>query len=388
MNDTTVKYINESMRGAPVLKRGAGTLIGLLDTFLVNGWGLETATSANISAGVCTINMAVGKDFEAGAVVLVAGATPAAINGEHRLITGGTTLTFALDEADATATGTITVKYAPCGWEKVYAGTNLAVYRSPNVMGPRRYLRVADTNVDYARVVGYSAMTAVSTGTGPFPTGAQVSGGLYWHKTEGYTTTDQRYDCFGDDRFFVYAPAIQWAAAGGAAGCDNSRPWFFGEPIALDPAGDVYTTVIGGSTTSYWASQEGSLGIYQSSGTYAERAHGGSGASLATYLGAQSGITGTPSGADSKLGTFPDGISNALFCARQYVNKSTSDSAVRSIVPGAFSIPQIAVAHPTLQARDTVPGPGAMSNRRLLWLWMGAISREGAILIDLDGPWR
>ena len=37
MPDTSVKRIHESMRGAPVLNGVAGSLIGLLDTFLVNG---------------------------------------------------------------------------------------------------------------------------------------------------------------------------------------------------------------------------------------------------------------------------------------------------------------------------------------------------------------
>ena len=51
-----VKYINNAMRGAPVLNGVAGSLIGLLDTFLVDGWGLATANSLSVSGGVATLD--------------------------------------------------------------------------------------------------------------------------------------------------------------------------------------------------------------------------------------------------------------------------------------------------------------------------------------------
>ena len=60
MADTSVNRIHESMRGAPVLNGVAGSLIGLLDTFLVNGWGLATANSLSVSGGVATLTMPTG----------------------------------------------------------------------------------------------------------------------------------------------------------------------------------------------------------------------------------------------------------------------------------------------------------------------------------------
>lgn len=387
--DTTVKYINESMRSAPVLKRGAGTLIGLLDTFLVNGWGMATASSASISAGVCTINMPVGSEFEAGAVVLVAGATPASVNGEHRLVSGGTALTFASPEPDGAVTGTVTVKYAGCGWQKAYSGTNLAVYRSQNVAGARRYLRVNDSNADYARVVAYNSMTGVSTGTGPFPTNAQVSGGGYWHKTDGSTAADQRYDCVGDDMLFVYAPALYYAATGGVDDANAaSMPWVFGEPVTRDPAGDVYATTIGVSTQVYWGTYEGQAGFPSAPGIYCERAHGGAGGAVQTKLRAESGTAAT-SGADTMFGSFPDGILDALYVARMCLDAGVSDGAMRAHLPGVWHIPQTGlVSHPTLKSRDTMPGPGALFARRFMLLWLGPGTKSGAILVDTDGPWR
>src|SRR5262245_30017438 len=71
---------------------------------------------------------------------------------------------------------------AAAGWAIEFTGTNKRVYRAPS--GSRMRLRVSDTGsgteaTGYARVRGFESMSDVDTGTGPFPTDAQVSGGLY-----------------------------------------------------------------------------------------------------------------------------------------------------------------------------------------------------------------
>jgi len=268
--DTSVKRIHESMRGAPQLKGAAGTGVAVLDAFLVDGWGLATATSGSVSAGVCTLNMGVGNDFEEHCVVLVAGATPAAVNGEHRLTQGGETIKFEVPGApDGPVTGTVTVKYAPCGWEKVYTASNKAVYRSQDVTGNRRYLRVNDTGAAYMRVYGYNAMTAIETGTGNF------GNALYWHKADAASASAQRYDCVGDSMAFFYAPSPYSASYG--VGYEISEPWFFGDQIYLKPAGDAWGTLITGETGSA-PNAYGAIGYELSgAGQYLERIAAGTG---------------------------------------------------------------------------------------------------------------
>ena len=52
----------------------------------------------------------------------------------------------------------------------------------------RRYVRIADTTTYTSRIIVYETMTAVSTGTGPMPTSAQISGGGYLVKgVNGYS---------------------------------------------------------------------------------------------------------------------------------------------------------------------------------------------------------
>jgi len=65
---------------------------------------------------------------------------------------------------------------ATAGWTLSYTGTNKAVYR-PGA-GSQHYLHVADAGgstggAKEAQIRGYEAMSAIDTGTGPFPSDAQ-----------------------------------------------------------------------------------------------------------------------------------------------------------------------------------------------------------------------
>jgi ABC-type glutathione transport system ATPase component len=176
---TTVNYFHNLQSGAPQLDGLAGSGISVLDAALVNGWGLQTATIV-VSGGVATLTTPVPHVFELQQVAMVAGATPAGLNGRKRVLSRtSSTITFAAPgEPDGAATGAITVVLAPAGWEKVFSGTNKAVYRAPATPdGCRMYLRVDDTVGRNMRVVGYETMGDVDTGGMPFPTGTQLSGG-------------------------------------------------------------------------------------------------------------------------------------------------------------------------------------------------------------------
>ena len=91
-----VKYIHNAMRGAPQLSGTAGTLIAVLDAFLLTGFGQVTALSVNVAGGIATATLQSGQSFDKDCIVLVEGATPAALNGEARVIsTSSTSITWA-----------------------------------------------------------------------------------------------------------------------------------------------------------------------------------------------------------------------------------------------------------------------------------------------------
>ena len=384
-----VKWINNAMRGAPKISGTAGSLIAAIDAFLLTGFGITTAQSVTVANGIATANLQAGQSFDRHVVVLVDGATPAALNGEARVLTSSSSqITWATTAPDGVATGTITIKVAPVGgWAKLpFSTTNKAVYQSTDVQGACFFYRVDDTGATAARVRGYESMTDVDTGTGPFPTDAQISGGGYLVKSAASGEKSVRYDFIADSRF------VGLAIAGGVG--SNSiytgsplRGW--GDLIALRPAGDAFAAGISVQDTS----SGGVAGAFDyvrsgASAVYVARAATGLGgaqvAGALAYVGGagQSGVAPT-------LGAFPSVIDGELKVSRRYVD-SGDGATPRANVPGVLHIPQSGVVG-AVALRDTFDGTGEFAGRVLVAL--GGISGSwnvlnGMFLVDITGPWR
>lgn len=115
------------------------------------------------------------------------------------------------------------------GWTKSFSGTNLATYKPP--AGNGFYFAIDDTVTTYARLRGFETVTeagvAVSAGTGPMPTDAQLSGGAYLAKTPiaGWTLVVSDRSCY-------------------LVTDSTYRPSFFWGDLAEGIAGDVYNTAL------------------------------------------------------------------------------------------------------------------------------------------------
>jgi hypothetical protein len=384
-----VKWINNAMRGAPQISGTAGSLIAAIDAFLLTGFGVTTAINVTVANGIATANLQAGQSFDKYVVVLVDGATPAELNGEARVLTSSSSqITWATAAPAGVATGTITIRVAPVGgWAKVFAGTNKAVYQSNDVQGARFFYRVDDTGTLAARVRGYESMTDVDTGTGPFPTDAQISGGGYMAKSTNANTTAVRYDFAADSRFFL--PSIAAAFSSNSTYTPSSARGF-GDAVALRPSGDPYASCIS-VLDSAVAAAYGGFEFSQSGGAavYVARAATGLGGSQKVSTLAFVGAAAL-SGATAALGAFPSSIDGELKTSRRYI-EAGDGATPRAIVPGFLHIPQSGVAL-TVAPRDTFDGTGEFAGRVLLAL--GAIGGNlnnvpgGIYLVDITGPWR
>ena len=191
--DTSVKFFNENLPDAPVLNGVAGSLIDLLTACLVTGFGLRAAVSLVVSGGVATLTLAneAKNANRLHTVVLVEGVTGAltALNGEQKItFASPTELKFATAAADGTATGAITVKTAPAGWEKKFPGTNTAGFKSLELESLGSCLWVNDVGTLDANVRLYETMTGVDSGTGPAPTVVESAAGAFWMKSTAANT--------------------------------------------------------------------------------------------------------------------------------------------------------------------------------------------------------
>lgn len=391
--DTSVKFYREDFPGAPVLNGVAGSLIGLLDACLCTGFGLRSATSLVVAGGVATLTL--GSDAKNSnllhSVILVDGVTGAltALNGEQRVTAASSTeLKFATAAADGTATGSITVKTAPAGWEKKFSGTNKAVFKSLAVEANTSYLQVKDTGTTSANVRMYETMAAVDTGVGAAPTVAQLAPGGYWAKSAAANVTPIGWDLFSDARAFYYCPA-PYTAHGTqyvGQGC-----WFYGDPNAFK-SNDAFSTAI------FFGNQDNSQYTYLGSvfhttntdGPRVARGYSGLGASVPCWAKPQSGSSAL-SGDDAFLGAFPSQTDGALLLSEYIlVDTASSDASLvrRGRMPGARHAPQSALGA-VFSRKDTVTVGG---KRFYVTGATTSASDSGAtggrMFFDITGPWR
>lgn len=390
--DTSVKYCHSGMAGAPVVNGSAGSMIALLDAVLVNGFGLVTVESLTISSGVATCNISAGSGATPEGVVLIAGATPAALNGEQKVTTIGTNkVMFATALPDQTATGSISLKIAPAGWTKPFSGANKAVYRYPDVQSSRFYLRVDDSFPNNTRVRGYESMSDVDAGTGAFPNVEQQPAGPYWPRANDSSLTARSWSVFADGRGVIVALAANLSTPT-AHNCVT-----FGELIptkANDPfccilnahlSDETQTTQIGAG-----ALFRSIADVYEHSVSIVRSVTGvGSAIACAKYFPvincrAQNYISGVTGGI-----TYPNSADGGMYLSRVHVTQQ--GMVFRGVVPGIYPV-----------AMDTPAGN--FSNRQLIQPVEGLPGRKLAVVVnygsvggspctnpttvDVTGPWR
>ena len=389
--DTSVKHYRSDMPSAPVLNGVAGSKIAQLEACLCTGYGLKAVTSLVVAGGIATLTFAGGASAAwPEAVILVAGASNAALNGEQKVLSANTTtVTFATGEPDGTDSGTVTFKIAPAGWEKVYSKTNVAVFRSLHPEATKMFLRVDDTNAQFVRVVGYETMSGVDTGAGAFPTAAQQAGGGYWAKSDTTSATPVAWILASDGQIFYDSTAPGSHRGMNYQACQLRG---FGDLIAKNPAGDAYRCILNFSAaTSANGMFDGPLDGGSELRTVLARGFTGLGTAVLTrrfpYVGGadnyRSGLN------DTTLGAFPSPIDGSLLLSEQYVSDA---GAPRGDLPGLRYCPQTG-AWASFKMFDTLAHsgrkfiastPSSVSSNNAV----STVSNTGASFIDITGPWR
>lgn len=384
MPDASVRIFQSTDSGAPALSGTAGALITLLDACLVNGYAAGGATMTLDSLTV-TDNVATATKNPhgltmlgaVGPVVRIAGATPAALNGDWRVtVTGAATFTFATTGiADGTATGTITAKRAPLGFSKAYAGTNKAAYQADDLLSSRMFLRIDDAGISsaaaYARVVGYEAMTDIDAGTKPFPTEAQQSGGGYWHKSNGANATARPWMIVGDSQGFYFLVQYDGSNTGQIGA-------MFGD-MNSDHAGDAYRALlIFSANTNAVAS---ALPVYNSTVGHAmPRSYLSTGTAIQPLkYGAQFQAPGMGyAGA-----TYPHPGNGWFLCSP--VEVWDSASVARGTLPGIYAPLHAGSTLPDAALHTAISG---LSGKTVMIKKLNYNGQPYACAVDITGPWR
>lgn len=376
------------MLGAPACSGSAGAMLAVLDACLVTGFGLQTVSSAAIAAGVCTITLPTTPAMKVGSVALVAGATPAGLNGEQR-VTGITANTVSFDTTETgTVTGTITVKLAPAGWLKAFSGTNLAAYKIDPALHPDStgiFLRLDDTGTFNSKIIGCEVMSDIDTWTGDFPTTVQTP--LYVFKSSDANTVARPWFIIADSRM-VYIGVRHY-------GTDNANwgPawWCFGE-FSSKKTADAYRFMVSGNhNATNSPAYDAPSAISSTSAIYAYLARNytalGSGvkAQVWTWPSQYAG-----SGGGSAPLPYPNGPDYGLYLCKADIFEQ-SPVNLRGTLPGLLMIPHNVVRKICPDAKTAyldsdVPGyPG----RTIGFMPCAQTGLDwGVVAFDLTGPWE
>jgi len=364
---TAVKYFDSTMSGAPTLSNVAGSLIDVLDACLVNGFGSVTLDSLVIADNVATGTISTGHNLamigNTGPVIRIEGATPGGLNADWRIasVPSSTQFTAATTGiGNQTATGTITAKRAPAGFSKAFTGTNKAVYQSDDIQGCRLFCRIDDSIGGNARIRGYETMSDVDTGTGLFPTDAQMSGGGYVYKANAASRT---WMLFSDGQmvyFFCDATGTNWVGG-----------FTFGDIVSgLSP--DAYAVAMIASITS--TGNHNLALINSTTGSWLARRYTQSGTSYAAARYSHLKNTSLGIGGES----YPGVVNNAL---RLWpVESWESTTNFRGMIPGLYN----PVHNNTIPQATIINNIPALPGRTLII--QNTASAQAAM--DLTGPWR
>lgn len=369
--DTSVKFFRSDMPNAPVLQAQAGSLLGVLDACLINGFDSRAVNSIVVAGGAATLTISAGHAFEKHAVIEIVGADQAALNGQWKVASATpSALTFACpDIADVTATGTITAKRAGLGWVKPFAdaGTHRAVYRSADLESTRLFLYVDDAGVRYTRVRGYEQVSGIDARVTPFPAFAQVADNANtWVKVPSTTGgTPRAWTIVGDGSlFYVF---FQYQNASTRFGI-----YLFGDMDPLLP-GDAYHCMLVAdpvASPNYANSNSGFIAVSGTSGCYTARSSAQTGSAQGfRKAGADTG--GSPSGAgiDGKLHLY----------GPRYIKDGTAQSShLRGVCPG----------YAVVEETSVVAGLAVYESDQQAFLLVEAESSGTTCALDIVGPWR
>lgn len=216
-----VKWYASNMQGAGNLGDTTdGALAALLKSILVTGFGTLAinALSFDATKGWAVATFTGGHSYLQDSVIQVDGVSPAAYNGEHRvMLATATQVWFELDGGDPGAAGSgasMTMKVAPLGWTLTHesADGKIAIYRPANISESGNVsLRIDNTAFSGwsgASYMGYLAKIQMVEDVVDINNYTLINDAR-WPATARYS--DKRWDLIGDSQLFYFLPAYATA---------------------------------------------------------------------------------------------------------------------------------------------------------------------------------
>ncbi|MFQ2387278.1 hypothetical protein ACK32P_04235 [Aeromonas dhakensis] len=394
-----VKWYASEMQGAPSLgDTTEGALTALLKAILVTGFGTLTinALSFDIANGWAVATFTGGHAYLQDSVVQVDGVSPAAYNGEHRVMQStATQVWFELDGGDPGAAGSgasMTMKVAPLGWTLTHESGDgkVAIYRPANISESGNVSLRID-NTAFSGWTGtsnaYLAKVAMVEDVMDINTYTTITEGR-WPATKRYS--NGRWDFIGDSQLFYFLPAYALA--------NYQFMYSFGYFKSVRP-GDRYHAVLNWypTTNASDASRMWSNGAGASNSSYGNTWPVFDTASYKVIARAYHQLFGTTTwwmkGLFGVFGTglaFPNGPDNGFYLSTDPIMVLESGSHLRGYLPGLL----VPYANPVAWDRKNFQDLPALPGKVVRFIRAGYSESQNSsgqlamIGFDLIGPWR
>ncbi|MFM4866135.1 hypothetical protein [Aeromonas caviae] len=396
-----VKWYASEMQGAPSLGDTAdGALAALLKAVLVTGFGTLSinALSFDAAKGWAVATFSGGHAYLQDSVVQVEGVSPAAYNGEHRVMQVSTTqVWFELDGGDPGAAGSgaaMTMKVAPLGWTLTHesADGKVIILRPSNVSESGN----VSWRIDNSAFTGwtgtlnssshYLAKIAMVEDVVDINTYTTIYEHR-WPATQRYS--NKTWDLIGDSQMMYWLPAI---------GNTSYSPVYCAGYIRSIRPGDRYHAVLCHHTSTnaaegvMWSSQGGTspnnwgttlTSFDQSSQRAIARAYHQLFGATSWWLKGLFGRFGAGL-------TVPNGPDNGFYCSTDPCMVVENGNHLRGYMPGLI-VPygDIASWHrKNFSYLPAMPGKKVRFIRGLYQANVWNVDPRSLIGFDITGPWR
>jgi hypothetical protein len=379
--------------GAPTVTGQSGGILAMLRAVLVNGYNTHsTGVSITRSGSTATVTRN-SHGYRSGQIIQVSGAGEADYNGFFRItVTGADTFTYTVPNAPASpATGTITIKVAPAvvngnAWTEDFTSGSISVFRGP-VGTKRRYFRFDDNSTGTSNVRAFEAMTDINTGTGPFPTVAQLASGMFVGKSSTTDGTARPWIAVSNGSIIYIRVSLDSA---------NQMFWMWFGDFVSERSGDEFNTILVAGRGSGLDQNNLFSGMQANATVGTQQAYIprpvnqiGSSLQVVRYVDAAFTNAGVGSFEGSTMGSvgnipFPAPANGGLYLVPVFIIESSSTylSPPRGIAPGLWCP---AHAKP-LNDLDEYDGTGAFAGRRFK-AFNANQNSSGQVFLEISDTW-
>lgn len=364
-------WFHSGQLGAPQMNGAAGSngqMLQVLDACLIDGFNPQTAVSVIKTATSVTLTFGISHGYEVGQLLLVSGATDAALNGSKR-ITTKTTNTVTIDAVGVSVlTGTIVTKVTPLGWQSIFGSTDplKRAYRSNSAESSKTVLYL-DMSLPTSH--GYNSAnpakramvdmcenmttlgTQINSYTSAFNNRPTIRNGkMFWYQCRGTTKAEavsvaqnRSWIVVGNDKFFFLLNEWQFFNPYG----QHLRDTFaFGD--MLNMKGEVNTnncawlgvTNINDATEIYFAyggaQMGGNVATTDVKG-YMTKSFNGTGTLRSLVLSSNGGVEPLLSGREGAASNYPNPATQSIIGLPIY---ALTSEHLRAKFPSILFIPQ------------------------------------------------